>query len=89
MLAGYYTIAEAAPMVGVTRKTIHQWIKDGKICPYRVWGRSLFTLDELQPLVVHTCNTCYHYKDGVCACRDQADVSGNGKCLDWTWRWLG
>jgi len=85
MLNGYYTISEAAPMIGVSRATLHRWVKQGKLKPLSIWGRSCLTLFQLAPFAVKKCSTCHYHSDGLCSCRSAEDVI-NG-CSDWEWKW--
>lgn len=40
-LAGYYTVAQAADYLGVSRLTVSRWIKADRLPAYRVGPRSL------------------------------------------------
>jgi len=88
-LRDYYTISESAEIVGVSRKTIHLWINEGKLKPEPAWGRSFLTLAQLKPFVVHKCSNCYHERrengTNCCACRETCDMEDG--CKDWVWKW--
>ena len=87
-LDNYYTISEAADMIGVHRTTLHRWIRDGKLKPERIWGRSLLALDQLRPLAIKKCATCDHQYDSRCACRETCNIPTEpGQCADWAWKW--
>jgi len=85
----HFTLAEAAPKVGVCYMTIYRWVRDHKLKTVEVFGRRVIPLDELRPLVVHKCSNCYYEKheDGTrtCACREISDIDDG--CKDWVWRY--
>ena len=88
-LNSYHTISESAEILGVSRVTLHRWIKKGKLKPEEsAWGRSFFTLEQLKPYVVKQCSTCYHQGNRYCSCRDLSDIGKHkDKCPDWRWKW--
>jgi excisionase family DNA binding protein len=52
-LADYLTVGEAAEQLGVSRSTLRNWDKAGKLRPYRhpVNGYRLYLRDELERLL--------------------------------------
>jgi len=81
-----YTMRESAPMLGVGYMTLYRWVRAGKLTPEIRWGRKLLTIDQLEPLVIKRCRTCYHHRNnGVCSCRELSDMSD--PCADWAWKW--
>jgi len=52
-LADYLTVGEAAEQLGVSRSTLRNWDKAGKLRPYRhpVNGYRLYIRDELERLL--------------------------------------
>jgi excisionase family DNA binding protein len=52
-LAGYLTVGEAAKTLGVSRSTLRNWDKAGKLKPYRhpVNGYRLYNRKELEELL--------------------------------------
>lgn len=52
-LADYLTVGEAAEQLGVSRSTLRNWDKAGKLRPYRhpVNGYRLYLCDELERLL--------------------------------------
>lgn len=47
MLPKLYTRQEAADYLRVTVKTIHEWIKDGKINSTKIGGKRYFTEEHI------------------------------------------
>jgi len=87
-LAKMHTISESAKILGVSRVTLHRWIRQGKLKPESAWGRSFFTIEQLRPHVIQKCSTCYHQRDSKCACREPADIEKRPfECGDWSWKW--
>jgi len=85
-IVNWYTMSEAAPMLGVGYMTLYRWVRKKKLTPEERWGRKLLTLEQLEPLVVHRCSNCYHHlENGLCSCREQCDM--NDPCADWIWKW--
>lgn len=52
-LANYLTVGEAAEQLGVSRSTLRNWDKAGKLRPYRhpVNGYRLYLREELEKLL--------------------------------------
>lgn len=52
-LAGYLTVGEAAEQLGVSRSTLRNWDKAGKLMAYRnpVNGYRLYLREELERLI--------------------------------------
>jgi hypothetical protein len=85
----YFSLPQAAPMLGVCYMTVHRWVHHGKLIPAKVWGRQVVSLDQLRLLAVHRCSNCYHQKHEdstkTCACREISDMEDG--CKDWVWKW--
>jgi len=46
-----YKMAEVCLLFQVTRPTIYDWIKDGKLKPYKIRSRVYFLWDDIQKLI--------------------------------------
>lgn len=48
----YFTVAEAAKYVGLSRRTLYHWIAEGKAKPIKIpgWRKMLFDIQELERL---------------------------------------
>jgi excisionase family DNA binding protein len=48
----YFTVAEAAQILGIPRRTLYNWIGDGKAKPIKLPGFALwfFTVEEVERL---------------------------------------
>ena len=46
-----YKIAEVCKMFQVTRPTIYDWIKNGKLQPYKIQSRVYFLWNDIQRLI--------------------------------------
>lgn len=52
MIGNLYTLKDVAAKFQVTERTVHNWIANGKITPFRPGGRSLrFTEEEINRLM--------------------------------------
>jgi excisionase family DNA binding protein len=46
-----YKIKEVCALLGVTRPTIYDWVKHGKLKPYKIRSRVYFLWDDIQNLL--------------------------------------
>ena len=55
----YCTIQRVTENVKVTKATVHNWAKTGRIRKYKIGGRTLFKVSELENLITYgTANNC-------------------------------
>jgi len=47
-LKGIYTIRDAATIFGVSRRTIQEWVRDGKLMARDLPGRARFLSEDLE-----------------------------------------
>ena len=85
----YLNLTEAANIIGISRMTIHRWVKKGKLSPIIIAGYPVLRVEQVKPYVKKQCENCYHEKheDGqkCCACREICDMEDG--CKDWVWKW--
>jgi hypothetical protein len=48
---GYCTISVVAERFKVTKATIHNWAKNGSIVKYKINGRTLYKLSEIETII--------------------------------------
>ena len=85
MTNNYLNLTDSAEMLGISRMTIHRWIKKGKITPIIIGDYPLFTPEQLRPYIVNkTCTNCYHNSNAHCNCREACDIEQG--CKDWVWK---
>lgn len=48
--AEVYNTNEAARLLGIGYATLYRWIKDGKLIPFRIGGRTLIPKSEIERL---------------------------------------
>jgi excisionase family DNA binding protein len=46
-----YTIEDLSRLFNVTKATIHNWVKEGKLVKYKTGARSLFKKDDVQKFI--------------------------------------
>jgi len=90
MNSDYLNLTQAATAIGVSRMTIHRWIKQGKLTPIKIGDYPLLTPAQLYPYIAgkHCTNCGYEkHENGttVCACREISDMEDG--CKDWVWKW--
>lgn len=86
----YLNLTESAEVIGISRMTIHRWVKKGKLRPIIIGDYPLLTPEQILPYVIKKrCLNCYHekHKNGTqtCACRELCDMEDG--CKDWAWKW--
>lgn len=47
-LSGFFLPGQAAKILGVSRLTVHRWLKDGKLQFVLVAGQRMITISELE-----------------------------------------
>jgi excisionase family DNA binding protein len=87
--ATYFTLPQAAAMLGISYMTVYRWVRAGKLKPEKVWGRQIIPLEQLRQVATKKCANCYHLTQvngiNMCQCRETTDMQDG--CKDWAWRW--
>ncbi|WP_037361425.1 helix-turn-helix domain-containing protein [Asinibacterium sp. OR53] len=47
----FYQIADLMELFGVTRATIHNWVKEGKLLKHKLGGKVLFKREDINKLI--------------------------------------
>jgi len=76
------TISKSAQIAGVSRQTIYNWIKEGKLFLIQIDSLPFVSLSNLKPHIAKKCKTCYHWANSHCSCRQPEDVIPKN-CPDW------
>jgi len=80
-LQDYYTIPQAAPLIGKGQATLYRWVKSGKLPSIEYGGIPFISYVTIQSVRIKSCATCYHSNDSVCSCRETTEVTN--PCSDW------
>ena len=80
-LQDFYTLPQAAPLIGKGQATLYRWVKRGKIKFSEFGGVLLISYATIQNCRIKSCKNCYHSNNGYCACRELEDMGS--PCHDW------
>ncbi len=56
-LLGIYTVRDAAKIFGVSRRTIQEWVRDGKLIARDLPGRGRFLSEDLEQFLERSLKT--------------------------------
>lgn len=82
MIQDFYTIPQAAPLIGKGQATLYRWAKQGKLRFVEFGGILFISYATICSTRIKSCSNCFHSNNGFCDCRELTEVIKTN-CPDW------